>query len=106
MLAENPATDATSGVRVSCSPRSTPVAASATSIAGMPRAEMRRYVTAYPIASGEAPKTRHSGSAARATPTEVRAPSPTASQVPSMPASRAPRSLPAPIWRATMEVVP
>ena len=36
------------GVRVSCSPRSTPVAARATSIAGMPIAETRRYVVAWP----------------------------------------------------------
>ncbi len=42
MLAENPTAEATSGVLVSCRPRSTPVAASATSIAGMPRAEIRR----------------------------------------------------------------
>ena len=37
---------------------------------------MRRYVAAYPMAASEAPKTRHSGSAASATATLVTAPRP------------------------------
>ena len=37
-----PPTAATSGVRVSCRPRRTPVVARTTSIAGMPIAEIRR----------------------------------------------------------------
>ncbi len=41
-LVVNPATATTSGVRVSCRPRSTPVVASTTSIDGMPKAETRR----------------------------------------------------------------
>ena len=42
MLAPKPTTEATSGVRVSCRPRSTPVTARTTSMAGMPTAEIRR----------------------------------------------------------------
>ena len=42
MFAPKPTTEATSGVVVSCRPRRTPVTARMTSMAGMPRAEMRR----------------------------------------------------------------
>ena len=42
MLRPKPPTAAISGVRVSWSPRSTPVVARTTSIAGMPIAEIRR----------------------------------------------------------------
>ena len=46
MLTDRAGRDHDSGVRVSCRPRSTPVTASTTSIAGMPAAETRRYVVA------------------------------------------------------------
>ena len=106
MFRLNPPTAATSGVRVSCRPRSTPVVASTTSIAGMPSAEIRRYVTAWSIASGEAPKTWATGPAKAATSAVVTAPRAIASQVPSMPAEIAPAREPAPSWRATTAVVP
>ena len=106
MFRLNPPTAATSGVRVSCRPRSTPVVASTTSMAGMPSAEIRRYVTAWSIASGEAPKTCATGPAKVATSRVVTAPSAIASQVPSMPAEIAPAREPAPSWRATTAVVP
>ncbi len=41
-LTEKPVTATSSGVRVSCSPRSTPVAARTPSIAGIPRELIRR----------------------------------------------------------------
>ena len=106
MLRPKPPTAATSGVRVSCRPRRTPVVARTTSIAGMPIAEIRRYVTAWSSAASEAPKARHTGSAASATTAAVTAPRPIASQVPSMPAEIAPVREPAPSWRATTAVVP
>ncbi len=46
MLARLALIATTIGVFVSCRPRSTPVAASRSSIDGMPKQEIRRYVTA------------------------------------------------------------
>ena len=75
-------------------------------MAGMPSAEIRRYVTAWASAASEAPKTRQTGSARTATTTAVTVPRAMASQVPSMPAAIAPAREPAPSWRATTAVVP
>ena len=49
------------GVRVSCSPRSTPVAASMTSSGVVPRKAIRRYVVAWSVTSAPAPKASTSG---------------------------------------------
>ena len=46
MLSRLPTTATTSGVRVSCRPRSTPVVASMTSSGVVPRKAIRRYVVA------------------------------------------------------------
>ena len=54
----------------------------------------------------EAPNTRATGAANRATSAAVAVPRPIASQVPSMPAAIAPAREPAPSWRATTAVVP
>ena len=94
MLRPKPPTAATSGVRVSWRPRRTPVVARTTSMAGMPSAEIRRYVTAWARAASDAPKTRQTGSARTATTTVVTAPRAMASHVPSMPAAIAPGARP------------
>ena len=56
MLSTTPLTTTTSGVRVSCSPRSTPVAASITSSGVVPRKAMRKYVAAWSVTSGPGPE--------------------------------------------------
>ena len=72
MLSTLPPTATTSGVRVSWSPRSTPVAASMTSSGVVPRKAMRRYVVAWSVTSGPAPKAPTSGPVS-ATPSSVAA---------------------------------
>ena len=56
MFARLPTTATTSGVRVSCSPRSTPVAASITSSGATPRNASRRYVVAWSADLGAGPE--------------------------------------------------
>ena len=70
MLRALPATATTSGVRVSCRPRRTPVVASMTSSGVTPRKAIRRYVVAGSATSGPAPSRRTSGPVV-ATPTRV-----------------------------------
>ena len=106
MFSPLPATATTSGVRVSWSPRSTPVVASMTRSGMVPRKAIRRYVVAGSATAGPTPSSRTRGPVA-ATPTRVStAPISTASQTPSMPWARAPRRSPAPSSRATLAVVP
>ena len=106
MLSRLPTTAATSGVRVSCRPRSTPVVASMTNNGVVPRNAIRRYVVAWSATSPPAPKAPTSQGVAVIPATVVTAPMSTASQTPSMPWLRAPRRSPAPTCRATDAVVP
>ena len=55
MLTPFPSTATTSGVRVSCSPRSTPVVGQHTSSGVVPSHAMRRYVVANASTVGPAP---------------------------------------------------
>ena len=106
MLRRLPTTAATRGVRVSWSPRSTPVVASMTSSGVVPRKAIRRYVVAWPATSPPAPNAPTSQGVAAMPTTVVIAPMRTASQTPSMPWLIAPRRSPAPTCRATDAVVP
>jgi hypothetical protein len=101
-----PTTATSSGVRVSCRPRSTPVAASITSSGTVPRKASRRYVVANPDTAGSAPNRSTSRPASSTPRAVVTVPMSTASHNPSTPCSRAPRVSPAPIRRATEAVVP
>ena len=104
-LAVKPAIATTSGVRVSCRPRSSPVAAIKSSIPGIPQAAIARYSTAASVTAGAAPNAAASGRAVRAPTTARSAPSARASHMPSMPARIAPARSPAPRRRATVGVV-
>ena len=100
------ATSTTSGVRVSCMPRSTPVAASTTSIAGMPGAASSRYVPAWSATSSGTANRPGSTPDVAASSAASTAPMNSASQVPANPSPMAPRRSPAPSRRPTMAVVP
>ncbi len=106
MLRRLPTTATTSGVRVSCSPRSTPVAASITSSGTTPRNASRRYVVAGTSTAGPAPNSPTSRPARSTPATVVTVPISTASQTPSTPWASAPRTSPEPTRRATEAVVP
>ena len=102
----NPATETASGVRVSWNPRRTPVTAIVTSIPGMPKAATLRYAVACVSTSPDAPSSRQTGSTSAQAPAADAAPSSSDSHSPSMPADAAARGRPAPIARATTDVVP
>ncbi len=104
-FAPNPMTETTNGVRVSNSPRRTPVTASEASMAGNPNAAIRKYVAAWSRTASLAPKAPASGYAAPATIAATTTPMARDSHSPSSPAAKAPRVEPAPSCRATEAVV-
>ena len=105
MFTAKPMPATQSGVRVSCRPRSRPVAAKTMSMAGSPAIEIERYVDAAAVTSADAPNTPTSHGVAAQPASASTAPSPSASQSPSTPDATAPRSSPAPSRRATDGVV-
>ena len=105
MFAVNPMPATQSGVRVSCRPRSRPVAANTTSIAGRPAIEIERYTDASAETAADAPKSPTSHGVAAHPATASTAPRASASQSPSTPAATPARSSPAPRRRATAGVV-
>ena len=104
-LRANPVTVTSSGVRVSCRPLSSPCAARQTSIAGMPRALIRRYVTPASTTSGALVIARTASGAAANVAAASGMLSANASHTPSRPAPIAPSSSFAPMRRATSAVV-
>ena len=95
-----------SGVRVSWSPRSTPVPASTASMAGAPSKLIRRYVIAPAVTAGDAPNACTMRGASGIPAASTAAPIPAASHSPSIPSWMAARRFPAPSCRATAAVVP
>lgn len=94
-----------SGVTVFCMPRSRPVAANTTSMAGRPHIEMRRYATAPDATPGAAPNAATMAGTDSDPAAASTAPSANASHMPSIPADTAPAASPPPSLRATAGVV-
>ena len=105
MLTPLPSTATTRGVRVSCNPRSTPVAASITSSGVNPRQASRRYVDANAATDGPTPNAPTSGPVSATPRTVPTRPDPHGQQTPSMPWPALP-VVPGAVRRATLTVVP
>ena len=78
-----------SGVTVFCIPRSSPVAANTTSIAGRPHIDGTRYAPACAATASLAPKSGMTSGVRKDPTTASTAPRPSASHIPSMPTETA-----------------